>query len=324
MKRAEQIAKGTEITITRIFDAPRELVWKAWTVPEVFMRWWGPKGFTAPVIRMDLREGGRYLWCMRSPEGEDYWSTGMYREIVPPERIVATDSFADEKGNIVPASQYGMSGDWPMELLMTVTFEEPDGGTRLTVRSAGLPPGEPTEQAEAGWNESLDKLAEVLEQGEVAMETQFTAEPGTHAVVIKRVFDAPHEDVFRATTDSKLIPLWWGPKSLTTMVEAMDLRRGGIWRFVQRDAEGNEYAFFGVYHEVAPPERLIYTFEFEGMPGHVMLETVTFGDLGEKTKVTDRAVFQTIEDRDEALATGMEEGAVESMDRLADLLEKKK
>jgi uncharacterized protein YndB with AHSA1/START domain len=98
-----------------VFDAPRELVWKAWTDPERMQRWWGPKHFTAPVWKIDLRAGGVYLYCMRSPEGQDYWSTGVYREIVDPERIVCTDSFADEKGNPVPASHYGMGEDWPLE-----------------------------------------------------------------------------------------------------------------------------------------------------------------------------------------------------------------
>jgi uncharacterized protein YndB with AHSA1/START domain len=151
-----------EIVIRRMFDAPRELVWKAWTEPERYMRWWGPKNFTAPFCRIDLRVGGAYLSCMRSPEGQEYWSTGIYREIVEPSLLVCTDSFADEKGNVVPASHYGMGGEWPKELLVTVTFEEQDGQTKLTLRHAGIPAGEMSEQCEAGWNESFDKLAESL------------------------------------------------------------------------------------------------------------------------------------------------------------------
>ncbi|MHC1754138.1 MAG: SRPBCC domain-containing protein [Methanosarcina sp.] len=153
-----------ELVITRIFDAPRELVWKAWTDPERVKRWWGPKDFTSPVSKIDLRVGGSYLNCMRSPEGEDYWSAGVYREIVEPERIVYTDSFSDAEGNLVPASHYGMSGDWPLELLVTVTFEEYEGKTRLTLRHVGIPAGENRDMAKAGWNESFDKLAEYLEK----------------------------------------------------------------------------------------------------------------------------------------------------------------
>jgi uncharacterized protein YndB with AHSA1/START domain len=155
-------SSGRELVITRIFDAPRELVWKAWTEPERMMRWWGPKDFTSPACKIDLRVGGKYLFCMRSPEGQEFWSTGVYREIVEPERIVCTDSFADEKGNPVPASHYGMPGDWPAELLVTVTFEEYEGRTRMTLQQVGIPP-EMGDMAEAGWNGSLDKLAESLE-----------------------------------------------------------------------------------------------------------------------------------------------------------------
>jgi len=92
-----------ELVVTGIFDAPVELVWKAWTDPEHVMRWWGPKGYTSPASEIDLRVGGKYLWCMRSPEGQNLWSTGVYREIAPFERIVCTNSFSDEKGNVVPA-----------------------------------------------------------------------------------------------------------------------------------------------------------------------------------------------------------------------------
>lgn len=151
-----------ELLITRIFDAPRELLWKAWTDPEMIKKWWGPKNFTAPVITIDLRVAGKYLYCMRSPEGQDFWSTGVYSEIVPPERIVCTDCFADEKGNPVPASHYGMPGDWPAELLVTVTFEELGGNSKMTLKHVGLPAGQMEELTNAGWNESFDKLAESL------------------------------------------------------------------------------------------------------------------------------------------------------------------
>lgn len=157
-------SEGQDLVITRVFDAPRELVWKAWTEPEHVMQWWGPKGFTAPVARIDLRVGGEYLSCMRSPEGKEYWSTGVFREVVPLERLVMTDSFADPEGNVVPASHYGMTDDIPLEMLITVTFEEDDGKTKLTLRHAGLPAGETRDGAGAGWNESLDKLAETLQE----------------------------------------------------------------------------------------------------------------------------------------------------------------
>ncbi|MBI5283565.1 MAG: SRPBCC family protein [Chloroflexi bacterium] len=146
------------------------------------------------------------------------------------------------------------------------------------------------------------------------------APPGKQEIIITRTFDAPRELVFRALTDPALIPQWWGPARLTTAVETMDVRPGGIWRFVQHDAEGNEYAFHGIYREVDPPARLVYTFEFEGMPGYVSLEIVTLEEHDGTTTVTNTVAFHTVEDRDGMLESGMEGGATESMDRLAALL----
>jgi uncharacterized protein YndB with AHSA1/START domain len=152
------------LVIERIFHTPRGLVWRAWTDPEQVMRWWGPKGYTAPVCKIDLRVGGTFLYCMRSPEGIEYWNTGVFQEIVPLEKIVCTDSFADQTGKVVPATYYGFSPDFPLELLMTVTFEDLAGKTRLTLRHTGLPAGEIQESARAGWNESLDKFARALDE----------------------------------------------------------------------------------------------------------------------------------------------------------------
>ncbi|MCE8429666.1 MAG: SRPBCC domain-containing protein [Candidatus Methanoperedens sp.] len=94
---------------------------------------------------------------MREPDGKDYWNTGVYREIVPLERIVCRDSFADKKGNVVPATDYGMSADIPLELQVTLTFEEHDGKTKMTLKHVGIPEGQMSDLTEVGWNESFDK-----------------------------------------------------------------------------------------------------------------------------------------------------------------------
>jgi uncharacterized protein YndB with AHSA1/START domain len=137
-----------------------------------------------------------------------------------------------------------------------------------------------------------------------------------------RAFDAPRELVFKTCTDPNLIPQWWGPKEYTTIVDKMEVRKGGIWRFVHHGSDGSEHAFNGVYHECLPPERLVYTFEWEGMLGHVSLETVRFEEHEGKTKMTVTSVFQTVEDRDGMLKSGMEKGTVETWNRLAELLTK--
>jgi uncharacterized protein YndB with AHSA1/START domain len=140
-------------------------------------------------------------------------------------------------------------------------------------------------------------------------------------VVMTRIFDAPRELVFKAHTDPNLIPQWWGLRNNTTIVEKMDVRPGGTWRFIQRDAEGNEFAFNGEYREVVPPERLVNTFEFEGMPGRIILDTSIFEELPDgKTKLTAISLFETMEDRDWMIRTGMEVGSNESWNRLDELL----
>ncbi len=154
--------------------------------------------------------------------------------------------------------------------------------------------------------------------------TTFTIKREELKVVIERVFDAPRELVWRAFNDPNSIPHWWGPKFLTTTVEKMDLRPGGVWRYVQRDSDGNEYAFNGVYREIDPPNLISRTFNFEGIPGdHELIETATFEDFGEgKTKVTAVAVYANVEDLDGMVNSGMQAGATESWERLAELIEK--
>lgn len=153
-----------EIVITRIFNAPREQVWKTWTEPSLMKLWWGPKDFTAPSIENDFRTGGKFLFAMKSPDGKVYWSTGTYKDIVPLEKIVTTDSFSDDKGNIVPAIDYGMPPEMPDELEVTVTFEDQGDKTKMILRHKGLPEGKVKEMTFSGWNESLDKFVAVVEE----------------------------------------------------------------------------------------------------------------------------------------------------------------
>jgi uncharacterized protein YndB with AHSA1/START domain len=150
--------------------------------------------------------------------------------------------------------------------------------------------------------------------------TEFVIEPGRQDIVITRVFDAPRDIVFRAFTDPDLITSWWGPARHAVTVDRAEVRPGGRWRYVCRDAEGNEYSFKGVYHDITAPERVIQTFEFEGMPGHVSLETATLEEVDGKTRYVGVSVFQSVEDRDAMAKSGMQEGASETMDRLAELI----
>lgn len=152
--------------ISRVFDAPKEKVWKAWTEAEQIKKWWGPKDFTAPEIKIDLRPGGKYVYCMRGPAGTEFdtdmYSGGVIKEVVPEEKIVLTDSFTDKDGNKVPPADYGMEG-MPDEMEVTVTFEDAgEGKTKLTIAYAASIPEQYSDDMLTGWNQSLDKLAESL------------------------------------------------------------------------------------------------------------------------------------------------------------------
>lgn len=151
------------------------------------------------------------------------------------------------------------------------------------------------------------------------------AEPGMHEIIITREFDVPRELVFKAYTDPELYKQWVGPREYAMDLEKFEAKSGGSWRYISRDAQGNEYGFHGVNHEVLAPERIIGTFEFEGLPeaGHVALETARFEELpGGRTRVTTQSVFQSVADRDGMIQSGMESGVLASHERLDELLAK--
>lgn len=157
---------GSEVermTVTRIFDAPRELVWKAWTDPKYVMQWWGPKEFTCPVCKMDFRVGGKFLYGMKSPDGQTFWNAGEYHEIIPFEKIASSMYFADSEGNKVGAEDYGIEHEAIDGACDVTLFEDlGDGRTKLTFIG-----NEPMESAKnsgqiEGWNQILDKVAAVV------------------------------------------------------------------------------------------------------------------------------------------------------------------
>ncbi|HZB50745.1 MAG TPA: SRPBCC family protein [Mycobacteriales bacterium] len=152
------------------------------------------------------------------------------------------------------------------------------------------------------------------------MTTNVTATPGSHELSYERVFQAPAELVYRAHTEVDLVRRWWGGNSELT-VDKLEARPGGVWRYVSREQDGSEYGFHGVFHDLVPGERIVWTFEFEGMPGHVLLETLVLTDQGDgTTRLRGSSVFQTVEDRDGMLASGMESGMNDSLAALDKLL----
>jgi uncharacterized protein YndB with AHSA1/START domain len=151
-------------------------------------------------------------------------------------------------------------------------------------------------------------------------ELKVTAEPGVPQIVTEREFDAPRELLYRAFTEPDLLPQWLGPRRFTMTVETYDLRAGGSWRYIHADEAGNQYGFHGVFHGDPSPDGMVQTFEFEGAPGHVQMDTVTFLEHDGGTTVRTNSVFQSVEARDAMYQSGMADGMSEGYERLDELV----
>lgn len=153
--------------ISRVLDAPRDKVWKAWTEVERLKQWWGPKGFTVSRCTLDLRPGGLMHYCLRSPDGHDMWGRFVYREIAKPERLVWVNSFSDDKGGV---TRHPMSPGWPREMLTTVSFAEQKGGTLVTVQWIPIDATEEERRTfeagrdsmQQGWTGTFEQLEQYL------------------------------------------------------------------------------------------------------------------------------------------------------------------
>jgi uncharacterized protein YndB with AHSA1/START domain len=290
------------MVLTRVFDAPRRLVFEAYSRPEHVSRWWGPRDYALIVCEMDFRPGGAWRFVLRAPDGREHPFKGVYREIEPPERLVYTFIYDVE----------GIRGH---EAVETLAFEERDGRTTLTntmvhktveARDGHLQAG-----MEAGASETLERLAEILQ----TMDRE---------IVISRVFDAPRELVWEVWTDPKHVVHWWGPNGFTTTIETMDVRRGGVWKHVMHGPDGTDYPNKSAFKEVVKPERIVYSHGGgrEGGPGTHFEATWTFDALeGNKTRLTGRMVFASAADREHVVREfNAIEGGRQTLGRLAGYL----
>jgi uncharacterized protein YndB with AHSA1/START domain len=304
------------IAFTRIIDATSERVFNAWIDSMQVAQWWGPKCFTNPVCELDARPGGAILIHMCGPDGQVFPMGGTFHEIVENQRIVmTTTAFEDEDGN--PR----------LEVRNTITFEEHEGKTKLTLQAVVVKAAPEMAGAldgmEEGWNQSLDRLEEVLQSsGSNNQKTRVVAAAGEPTIVISRAFNAPRRLVFEAWTKPEHVRRWWGCRASTLVTCEVDLRVGGAYRYVTRMPDGSEYPFKGVYHEIAAPERLVHTqiFDVEPYSQHEMLVTVTFDEHDGETTVTETVLHSSLEARDGHLASGMETGVVETLNCLEELL----
>lgn len=268
-----------EMVFTRSFDAPRELVWQAWTDPAQLARWWGPNGFSVTTHEHRMAPNGIWRLTMHGPDGRDYRNRIVFLEVKAPERLVYTHA--------------GEPGDEPVDFQTTVTLDEVDGVTTLTMRgvfatAADLEHVIKNYGADQGGVQTIGRLAE-----HVDMLTSDRPE-----FLITRLFDAPRGLVWQAWTDPAMVAQWFGPKGCTTRIASLDLRPGGVWHSCMTMPGGQEMWGKFVFREVAPPERLVWLHSFSDAQGNItrhplsadwpliMLTSLTLEEVGSKTKLT--------------------------------------
>jgi uncharacterized protein YndB with AHSA1/START domain len=314
-----------EIVISRVVDAPRELVWEAMTNPQHIIHWWGPRGFSTTIEQMDVRPGGAWKQIMHGPDGANYPNSSTFHEVVKPERIVYSLGGGREGA---PAHHFVSTWTFneiaPNKTKVTIHMVFPTAVDRdKVVKEFG---------AIEGGKQTLERLSEYLPK----------LKTDDRDFVIERTFDAPRDLVFKAWTDPVHMAQWWGPRGFTNPICQLDVRPGSAWRIVMVSPDGEKHPAKGVYREIVPPERIVMTVDHSDLSDqwHDMINpdrdkskpkptieavtTVTFDDLAGKTKLTIRMRFESPAVRDSLLKIGMNQGWSQSLDRLGELLAKAK
>jgi uncharacterized protein YndB with AHSA1/START domain len=292
------VIANRELTLTRTFDAPRELVFEAWTNPKHLVHWWGPNGFTTTVQEMDVKPGGTWRLVMHGPDGREYHNRIVFLEAEKPARLVY-------KHEPEPGSE-------PVSFQTTVTFAAEGTQTKVTLQML-FPSAEVRElvvrtyHAEEGGIQTLGRLAAHL--------------PGMALkdLVLTRIFDAPRDLVFRAWTERDRLQRWWGPHGFTNPVCEVDVRPGGAIR-IEMAGHGMRHPMAGVFLEIIAPERLVFTsvpLDGNGESLFEVLNVVTIEDIGGKTRLTLRAIVTETSAAAAQYLAGMDQGWKESLERLA-------
>jgi uncharacterized protein YndB with AHSA1/START domain len=306
MEATAKTAPAKELTIIRIYDAPREVVFNAWIDPLILQKWWGPKFFTNPLCEFDARPGGRIRVDMLSPEGHKFPMGGHFEVIEPHDRII-----------FITTAEEHSDGTAELENRNTVLFEDLGGKTKLTLHVKVLHASEKMAMAlagmEEGWTGSLDKLTLLLKDDNSDRE-----------IVTTRLIDAPRELVWKVWTEREHVEKWWGPNGFTTTTKEMDVRVGGHWIFTMHGPDGTDYPNDINYEELVKPERMVYLHGGgEEAPDDAQFRSfVTFEDYCGKTYLTMRAVFKTVAAMENVVKNyGAIEGAQQHVANLQEYLD---
>ncbi len=294
-----------ELEIIRVYDAPRELVFKVWTNPKHLAEWWGPHGFTNPVCEIDVRPGGAILIHMKGPDGMVYPMDGTYQEIKAPERLVFISAALDEKGNRL------------FEILNTVTFAEQGGKTKLTLKASVskiIPDAwKYLDGMDQGWSQSLERLGEYVQKVKADKTSQKNLDTSDRELVISRLLNAPVDLVWKVWTQPDHIKNWWGPNGFTNTIDIMEVRPDGVWELVMHGPDGTDYKNKSIFQEIVRNEKII----FEHVSGPKFKVTVTFAEHRKKTLLTWRMLFDSAEELNKVIKVfKADEGLIQNVDKL--------
>ena len=301
----------TPFVLTRTVNAPRDLVWRAFTERECLAQWLSPTGMTVlPEGRLELRPGGLYHYGLRAANGFELWAKWTFQEITAPERLVYVLSFSDPQGG---NTRHPMAPDWPMEMLSTITLTEQGEQTLITLQTQAI---NATASEQSAFNDGKSGMTQGWSGTFDQLDT-FLADVEERSIVTARVLDFPREQVFAAWTQPELLASWWGPKGFTNTFEEFDLRPGGHWRFTMHGPDGKGYPNHSIFSDIVPPQRIV----FDHVSGHHFeVDAVFTEQAGGKTRLTWRMRFDSAEEcaKVRAFVTNANE---ENMDKLQRCLE---
>jgi uncharacterized protein YndB with AHSA1/START domain len=304
MTATDSIA-AREIVITRVVNAPRDVVFQMFTDPKHLVHWWGPKGFSITIHEIDVRPGGTWRLTMHGPDGRDYLNHIVYKEVSRPERIVF--------------EHQPQHGSEPVSHETTITLTSVGGKTEVVLRMLF---------ASAKQREYVVETYHAIEGGEQTLgrlaDLAATQRPGAgHQVLITRTIDAPRELVYKAWTEADRLKLWWGPKGFTNPRCEIDARAGGEMRIDMQGPDGTIYPMSGRYLELMEPERIVFVSSALDQNGWPLFENhhvVTLEAQGDKTRLTIRAQVMSTTEEGAKYLGGMDEGWSMTIDGLVDYL----
>jgi uncharacterized protein YndB with AHSA1/START domain len=295
------------LVTTRMFDAPRELVFEAWTHPNHLSHWWGPTGFSITTRMFDFRPGGTWQLVMHGPDGRDYQNHIIYDEIVPPERI---------------AFHHNPDGSMGAGHRTFATFEDVGGKTKLTMRITFSSVEEKERivrehHADEGQKQTIGRLADYVSDWGKGGGLEKT-------ITLSRIFAAPRKLVFEAFTEAKHVAQWWGPKGFVNPVCEIDARPGGAI-LIHMKMEGTEFShpMTGTVREVVAGKRFVFTSVVADPAGNTILQShtaITFSDEAGGTRVTVEARGKGLQPIARMMLAGMQEGWSQSLEKFDALI----